>query len=54
MSDRDYYRGGGFAVGERLLRTPRKTYRLDQIEYVSVQRPLLLFVGLGLARILPA
>lgn len=39
-----FYRGGGFEVGERLLKTPRKTYRIDQIEYVAVQRPLLFFL----------
>lgn len=38
------FRGGGFEVNDRLLRTPRKTYRIDQIEYVAVQRPLLFFL----------
>lgn len=46
MSDPVFYRGGGFEVTDRLLRTPRKTYSLGQIEYVSVQRPLLFFAGL--------
>lgn len=41
-----FYRGGGFEVSASMLRTPRKTYRLAQIEFVSVQRPLLLFAGL--------
>lgn len=41
-----FYRGGGFEVTDALLRTPRKTYKLGQIEYVSVQRPLLFFAGL--------
>jgi hypothetical protein len=46
MSERVFYQGGGFCVSGRLLRTPRKTYRLDQVEFVSVQRPLLWFLGL--------
>jgi hypothetical protein len=41
-----FYRGGGFEVSANLLRTQRKTYALDQVEYVSVARPLLLFAGL--------
>lgn len=41
-----FYRGGGFEVTGSLLRTPRKTYALDQIEYVSVARPLLGFAAL--------
>lgn len=41
-----FYSGGGFEVSETLLRTPRKTYALERIEYVSVQRPLAFFVGL--------
>jgi uncharacterized membrane protein YGL010W len=41
-----FYRGGGFEVTASLLRTPRKTYVLDQVEYVSVARPLLAFAGL--------
>lgn len=44
MNDAVIYRRGGFEVRERLLRTRRKTYRMDQIEYVAVQRPLLLFL----------
>lgn len=40
-----HFRDGGFEVTDTLLRTPRKTYRLGQVEYVSVQRPLLLFAG---------
>ncbi|MCM2396145.1 hypothetical protein NBH19_08640 [Rhizobium sp. S95] len=44
-----FYQGGGFTVSETLLRTPRKTYALGQIEYVSVQRPLVFFVGLPAA-----
>jgi len=45
MSVRVYYRGGGFEVNEALLKTPRKSYALERIEYVSVTRPLLLFTG---------
>lgn len=41
-----FYQGGGFEVTDTLLRTPRKSYALGQIEYVSVQRPLLVFAGL--------
>lgn len=44
-----FYEGGGFRVTETLLRTPRKTYALERVEYVSVQRPLVLFVGLPAA-----
>lgn len=39
------YEGGGFRVTETLLVTPRKSYRLEKIEFVSVTRPLLLFLG---------
>ncbi len=45
MSETVFYRGGGFEVSGNLLRTPRRTYSLDRIEYVSVTRPLLLFAG---------
>jgi hypothetical protein len=41
-----FYSGGGFEVSESMLKTPRKTYALGQVEYVSVSRPLLLFAGL--------
>lgn len=44
MDENLIFRGGGFEVSDRLLRTPRKTYRIDQIEYVAVQRPLLFFL----------
>lgn len=44
MEDTIIYRGGGFEVSDRLLRTPRKTYLIPQIEYVAVQRPLLYFL----------
>lgn len=40
------FRNGAFEVTDALLRTPRKTYSLRDIQYVSVQRPLLFFVGL--------
>lgn len=46
MTAAPFYRGGGFEVTGSLLRTPRKTYVLDQVEYVSVGRPLLTFAGL--------
>lgn len=41
-----YYQGGGFRVTERLLTTPRKTYALARLEYVSVTRPLLALAGI--------
>ena len=41
MNDSVFFSGHGFEVSDRLLRTPRKTYLIPQIEYVSVQRPLL-------------
>lgn len=44
MNDSVFFRGHGFEVTDRLLRTPRKTYLIPQIEYVSVQRPLLHFL----------
>lgn len=45
MSGAPFFEGGGFRVTDTLLTPPRKTYELAQIEYVSVSRPLLLFVG---------
>jgi hypothetical protein len=45
MSARVHYQGGGFEVSDTLLKTPRKSYALAGIEYVSVTRPLLLFTG---------
>ncbi len=45
MNEPVFYRGGGFEVTARLLRTPRRTYALGRIEYVSVTRPLLVFLG---------
>lgn len=44
MNDATFFSGGGFTVTDRLLRTPRKTYSIHRIEYVSVERPLLLFL----------
>lgn len=38
------FEGRGFKVSDRLLTTPRKTYAMGQIEFVSVERPLLFFV----------
>lgn len=43
--ERVFFEGGGFRVTDRLLITPRKTYALGRVEYVSVTRPLLLFAG---------
>lgn len=43
MTDATIFAGGGFEVTALLLRTPRKTYAIERIEYVSVERPLLLF-----------
>lgn len=42
---RVFFEGGGFRVTDSMLVTPRKTYRLKNIEFVSVTRPLLLFLG---------
>lgn len=40
------YSGGGYSVDGAILRTPRKTYSLRQIEYIEVRRPFLALVGL--------
>ena len=40
-----FYSDGGFEVSAAMLKTPRKTYALGQVEYVSVSRPLLIFAG---------
>lgn len=40
------YAGGGFTVDGSLLRTPKKTYSIGQIEYVEVRRPFLALAGL--------
>lgn len=40
------YSGGGFEVSTKLLKTPRKSYAIPQLEYVEVRRPFLAFVGL--------
>lgn len=45
MNEPVFYEGGGFRVTDALLTTPRKTYALARIEYVSVTRPLLFFLG---------
>lgn len=45
MTGTVYFRGGGFEVNDRFLRTTRRTYFLTNVEYISVTRPLLLFVG---------
>lgn len=40
------YSGGGYSVDGAILRTPRKTYSLRQIEYIEVRRPFLALIGL--------
>lgn len=45
MNDPVFYQGGGFRVTATLLTTPRRTYAMKNIEYVSVTRPLLIFIG---------
>lgn len=40
------FESGGFTVTATLLRTPRKTYRLDRVEYVSVERTFFVFAVL--------
>jgi hypothetical protein len=45
MTGTVFFRGGGFEVNEKFLRTPRRTYFLANVEYISVTRPLLLFAG---------
>lgn len=46
MTDTILYQGGGFTVTPSMLRTPRKSYALRDIEFVAVQRGLLLFAGI--------
>lgn len=42
------FRSKRFMVTEKTLRTPRKTYALDQVDYVQVKRPfLLLSIAVG-------
>lgn len=45
MTELVFYQGGGFRVTDALLVTPRKTYALGKVEYVSVTRPLLFFAA---------
>ena len=45
MTGEVLFAGSGFEVTDKLLRTPRKTYAIERIEYVSVERPLLLFAA---------
>lgn len=45
------FEGDGFKVTDRILKTPRRTYELKNVELVSVKQPLLLLcggIGLGL------
>lgn len=44
MNEAIFFYGGGFEVTDRVLRTPRKTYALKNIEFISVERPLALFL----------
>ena len=46
--DRTLFRSSRFIVTDAFLRTPRKTYKLQEIDYVQIKRPyLLLTVGVG-------
>lgn len=45
MNEPVFYEGGGYKVTDRLLTTPRKSYALAKVEYVSVTRPLLVFAA---------
>jgi len=45
------YSGGGFKVTSRILKTPRRTYELKNVEMVSTHQPLLLVcsvLGIGM------
>ena len=47
--DRTLFRSSRFVVTDGFLRTPRKTYKLQDIDYVQIKRPfLLLTVSVGL------
>lgn len=39
------FEGDGFRVTDRILKTPRRTYELKNVELVSVKQPLLLLCG---------
>src|SRR5688572_13815802 len=42
------FRSKRFTVTDKILRTPRKTYALQEVDYVQVKRPLfMLSLGLG-------
>jgi hypothetical protein len=46
--DRTLFRSSRFIVTNAFLRTPRKTYKLQDIDYVQIKRPyLLLTVSVG-------
>lgn len=49
MENTIHYQGGGFTVTRDLLRTPIKSYALRDIEFVAVQRSMLLFVAIPAA-----
>lgn len=40
------FSGKGFSVTKDILRTPRRTYDLKNIEYVSLHQPLLVVLGI--------
>ena len=46
MSEPVLYEGGGFVVTRSFIKTPRKTYAVKRIEYVSVRRNVFLFVAI--------
>ena len=41
----EIFRGHGFLVTEKILRTKRRTYELKNVEYVSIHQPLLVILG---------
>jgi hypothetical protein len=47
------FRSKRFTVTDKILRTPRKTYALQEVDYVQVKRPLLM-VSLALGALLLA
>ena len=46
MTETVLYQGGGFTVTPSMLRTPFKTYELGKIQFVGVQRGMLLFAAI--------
>lgn len=41
----EIFRGHGFLVTEKILRTKKRTYDLKNVEYVSIHQPLLVILG---------